>query len=160
MEQSMFRAQEIMDMAIQIEHQGVAFYKGCLQSAPSDEIKDIFNFLIDQENRHIEIFSNMKDNVLDESLPEEYPGETKSYIDSFVKNEVFYRPEDASQKASQTQDPYQTINFAIDFEKRSILFYSGMKQVVRRSESTKIEEVIAQEHDHIRRLLGLRRNLE
>jgi rubrerythrin len=159
MEASMFRAGEIMDIAVRIENQGVVFYTACLQSAGNAEVRDVFNFLIDKENEHIEVFRRMKTEVEDEPLPEDYPGETKSYMDSFVKNEVFHRPEDAPQNGSHMDDPYKTIDFAIDFEKRSILFYSGMKQLVRRSESQKINDVIAQEHGHIRRLLELRRNL-
>ena len=157
---SMFRAAEVMDMAVQIERQGVDFYKACLQSAADKRVKEVFKFLIDEEKRHIEIFSTMKEDMQQEPLPEEYPGEIRSYMEGFVKNEVFYPPKDAVQKASQMENPNRTVDFAVEFEKRSILFYSGLKQLVRRSEGARIDDVIAQEHGHIRRLLGLRRSFE
>jgi rubrerythrin len=44
----------------------------------------------------------------------------------------------------------------VDFENRSIRFYSGLKKAVPSSDQKQIDEIIAQEHEHIRRLEALR----
>jgi rubrerythrin len=159
-QKSIFQAREILDMAVQIERQGVAFYQACRQSAVGEKAEDVFRFMIGQEKAHMDVFSSMKAGLQAALLPEEYPGERQSYLKSFVKNEVFYAPQQAARKAAQMEDLDKAVDFAVDLEKRSIRFYSGLKSMVRRSERAKIDEVIAQEHGHIRRLRELRQNPE
>lgn len=157
---SLFRAAEILDMAIQIEQQGVAFYQACSVAARAQKIREVFDFMIGQEQEHARTFSHMKEGLDDFRLPETYSGETRNYVDTFVKDRVFHEIEKASSDAGQVPDPFRAIEFAIEFQQRSILFYSGMKQIVRASENEIIERIISEEHDHIRRLLALRRDLE
>jgi rubrerythrin len=159
MEQPRFRAGEIIDMAIDIEHQKVAFYDACVDSAIGGKVADVFNFLIREESKHIAIFSSIKDRIKEDSLPESYPGEARRYIDRFDKNDVFYRLESPSQKATQIKDPHKAVDFAIEFEKRSIDFYGEIKKLVRRSESNTLDEVITKERRHIDHLIELRKNL-
>jgi len=160
MQHPLFRAGEILDMAIQIEHDGVSFYNACVRAALGKEVEEVFRCLIDQEREHILVFTEMKEGMEDYPLPESYPGEARSYVESFIKDRVFYDPDRAAEQAGEIADPFRAIEFAIGFEQRSILFYSGIKQVVRASESEVIERVIDAEHTHIRRLLALRRQLE
>ena len=160
MEQPLFRASEVLDMAIQIEIEGVSFYNACIQAALGKEIEDVFHYLVHQEQEHIQVFKGMKKSVEDYPLPEQYPGEARSYIASFVKDQVFYGPPKVLEQAGEIAHPLGAIEFAIGFEKRSILFYSGVKQVVRASEKEAIEKVMDAEHGHVRRLLALRSKLE
>jgi rubrerythrin len=159
MEKPLFRAGEIMDMAIQIEHHGVAFYQACLKSPLGQELKDVFNYLIDQEHKHIRIFSAMKKEVSEDTLPEDYPGEMQSYINAFVKKEVFNSPAEAAEEAASLNSALQAVDLAIDFEKRSIRFYSEIQPRVRSSESEKIGKIITEENNHIQDLDNLRKQL-
>ncbi len=155
-----FRAGEMLDMAIQIEHQGIRFYEACESAILRQDILEVFRHLIEQEQLHLRIFSRMKAGLDDYSLPETYTGEMRNYVDSFVQDRVFFQPAESSQKASDIKDPFKAIEFGIGFERRSILFYSAIKEVIRHSETKVVDDVIAQEHDHIRRLLALRHKLE
>lgn len=160
MKYPVFRAVEMLDMAIQIENQGIAFYEACASAKLRQDVLEVFRQLIEQEQLHVEIFSRMKASLDDYSLPETYAGEMRSYVDSFVRDQVFHGPEEGLQQASDIKDPFKAIEFGIGFEQRSILFYSAVKEVIRRSETNVVDDVIAQEHGHIRRLLGLRHKLE
>jgi rubrerythrin len=160
MKQPMFRAGEIIDMAIQIEHQGLAFYDACVASPIGDKVEDVFDFLIGEKTKHIAIFSSMKDKIKEDSLPEAYSEQAHRYIDSFSNIEMFYGPESASQKASQMTDPREAVDFAIEFEKRSIDFYVGIKKLVRRSETYMLDEVITEQRRHIDHLIELRKSLK
>ncbi len=160
MKHPIFRAGEILDMAIQIEREGLRFYEACASSSLQQDVLEVFRHLIEQERLHVDIFSRMKAGLVDYSLPETYTGEMRSYVDSFVRDQVFYQPAEAIRKASNIKDPFNAIEFGIDFEQRSILFYSAIKEVIRRSETKVVDDVIAQEHGHIRWLLGIRHKLE
>lgn len=158
-EHPVFRASEILDMAVQIERQGLEFYETCLAHASHPLVLKALQFMAEEERRHVEIFEHMKRGLEQYDPPESYPGELQAYLESFVKDRVFARPEEALEQARSLVDVDQAIDLAIGFEKRSILFYSAMKQVVRPSEREQTERVIAEEHAHIRRLLALRRDL-
>jgi len=160
MKHPVFRAVEILDMAIQIEREGIEFYEACAAVTAQQNILEVFRHLMEQEQLHVETFSRMKVGVEDYSLPESYAGEMRSYVDSFVRDRVFYRPAEAFRKAPDIKDPLKAIEVGIGFEQRSILFYSAMKELIRHSESQVVDDVISQEHSHIRSLLALRHKLE
>lgn len=156
----LFPADEILEMALRIEHHGVAFYQACVEASPGPEQRDIFQYLIEQEHNHIETFSRMKEEAEDYRLPESYAGESLSYVKSFIKDSVFTDPAEGAQQAADMQDPFEVIEYAIGFEKASILFYSSLQQFVRSSERETLESIIAEEHSHIEKLLALREQIE
>ena len=158
-QQPLFRASEILDMAVRVEHQGADFYKKCAQASTESRVRNLFEFLIDQEFEHAQVFSGMKQGLEDYDLPESYPGEMRSYLDCFVQDRIFPGSEQTLDPSRAVSDPLKAVDAALEFEKRSILFYSGMKQVARPSEHETIDRVIGQEHGHIRRLLDLRRTM-
>ncbi len=157
-EKQVFSAADIFDMAVRMEHHGLAFYKAFASKVQDPEIQEVFRFMIDQETKHIEIFSGMKSGLDEHKLPESYQGEAGSYLDAFVKDQVFSSPEEAEQTARQITDRARAIDIALELEKSSILFYSGMKEVVRESDHGNIDLIIAEERDHIRRLSSLKGN--
>ncbi len=160
MDYPVFRAGEILDMAIQIEHQGLQFYEACESAVLQPHVKDVFRHLREQERLHVDIFSRMKAGLSDYSLPESYPGEMRNYLDGFVKDRVFQDFSETFPEGLAIEDPFKAIEFGIGFEKRSILFYSAVKDMIRPSEASVVDDVIAQEHAHIRWLLALRHKLE
>ncbi|MDQ7784600.1 MAG: ferritin family protein [Desulfomonilaceae bacterium] len=159
MEQPIFRAVELLDMAVEIELRGLEFYEACLARAEHPQVKQALQFMAKEEARHGEIFTRMKEGQVLYELPESYPGEMRAYLAGFVSDKVFPSAEDHP-KAMSLDDTDRVIETAIEFEKRSILFYSAMKQVIRPSEGKIVEQVITEEHSHIRRLLALRKDLE
>jgi rubrerythrin len=159
MKHAVFRAGEMLDMAIQIERQGVKFYEACASSRLRTEVLDVFRRLIEQENLHVETFSRMKLSLDDYALPETYTGEMRSYLEGFVQGRVFYQPAEAPEKMADIMDPFKAIELGIGFEQRSILFYSAIREAIRDSETKVVDDVIAQEHGHIRWLLALRHKL-
>jgi rubrerythrin len=160
MEQSIFRASEIFDMAVGVEEQGIAFYQAAQTVIPS-QIDDVLNYLIDQQRVHAETFLRMKEEVKDDFLlPESYPGERANYMNSFTRDQVFFDPLQALKQFKNVADELDAIRIAVDYERRSILFYAWIKQIVRKSEADVIDKIIAEEHLHISRLLKLRQEIE
>ena len=152
MTKPLFRVHEILDMAIQIEHRGLAYYKACKNKQLGHEIESVLDFLIAQENRHIRVFTQMKKGLEEYRLPESYAGEMASYLDAFVKDKVFADPEKASEEIAQIGGPLQAVEWGVAFEKRSIDFYRGIQGIVRNSEREAVEAIISEEENHIRKL--------
>ncbi len=153
-----FRAVELMDMAVRIEEQGRVFYEACRSSVEDPGLSEVFQYLAGQEVEHARVFSRMKESLdRDEALPESYPGELRSYLDAFVSGEVFDDPETAAETALRLDDPDHALEYALEIERQSILFYSAMKPLVRTFEAGQVDRVLAEERDHIRRLIAYRR---
>lgn len=156
----LFQATEILDMAIRIERNGADFYEACAEAASNPAAREVFKYLVEQEHRHLELFQGMKQGLETQSLPESYPGELLAYIESLVSDRVFEEAQRGREQAQRIGDHEEAIRFAIEFEEKSILFYSAVKQVARESEKHVIEEVIGEEHKHILRLIELRDRLK
>ena len=165
-EYPLLRGSELMGMAIQVEDQGIDFYRSCLKlRSPVDpRVKEVFDFLIAQERLHRDIFEDMQRNINEDyPLDESYPGEMRSYIDTFISGRVFMDPAAAKKELDRmtgsAEGPLIAIDFGVNFEQRSILFYSAMHGVVRLSEQKVVDQVVEAEHQHIKTLLRLRRQL-
>ena len=157
---SVFRAAEVMDMAIAIEEDGRKLYEACASGQFDPRVQDVFRYMVAQETEHIRIFEGMKDDLPDYELPETYPGEMQAYLASFAEQRVFDDAELSDKQCEIFTDHNAAIDRAVALERKSILFYSAVKGAVRESEQGAIDDIIAQEHLHIRRLLELRRELE
>lgn len=160
MTKSLFRVDEVLDMAVQIEQQGLAFYQACKEEELGPEVEKVLDFLIIQEERHVRIFTRMKADHEEYRLPESYAGEMSSYLDAFVKEKVFQKPEKASGEAKKISGPLQAVDWGVSFERRSIEFYRSIRDMVRETEQETMDTIIAEEQNHIRRLSQLAANIK
>mgnify|MGYP001130457080 CR=1 FL=1 len=156
MTRPLYQAAQVLDMAVQVEKDGLAFYSGCAAARQSEAIAELFAYLADQEKLHVEVFTEMKKGLAEHTLPESYAGETEAYIASLVSDRVFPTA-DASTAPS---DEMAAIETALDMEKQSILLYAGVRNLVRDSDDEVMDRVIEEEREHIRRLLALRHSLD
>jgi len=156
---ALFRAAEILDMAIRIERQGINFYAACREAVPAGGLQQVFDDLIAQEKIHEKVFAKMKAEHGDHRLPEEYAGQYERHTAAFVRDRVFGGPGDAAGQVGRLEDARTGVDWAIDFEKKSIAFYEWMKDRVRASERSAIDDVIAQEYQHVERLEARRVDL-
>ena len=157
---SIFRAGEILDMAIRIERQGIAFYTACREVVDAPDLAETFADLIDQEHDHIDTFRRMKANRDDDRLPESFSGEYDRNTDAFVRDRVFADPEAAADQVRRLGDASAAVDWAITFEEKSIGFYEWIKDRVRPSENEAIDRIIGQERQHIARLQARREGLD
>jgi len=156
----LFQAAEVLDMAIEIERKGLAFYRGCAVVRANEKVAELFEYAGEQEQRHIEVFTRMKRDLDQYTLPESYPGETLSYIDGLIGDTAFATVDEAACAAEEMSDVGEAIATAVAMERSSIAFYSGLRDLVRESERAAVDEIIAEEHRHIRRLLALGHDLQ
>ncbi|MCD6359699.1 MAG: hypothetical protein J7M38_02470, partial [Armatimonadetes bacterium] len=120
---------------------------------------ELFEYLAGEEERHVEAFTEMKQGLEGKTLPESYPGETEAYIAGLIGDKVFPSEADVVREAEQTADANEAIDRALEMERRSILLYAGIRDLVRESEQHIMDQIIDEERQHIRKLLELRHSL-
>jgi rubrerythrin len=154
-----FSGRELIDIAIGIERNGASFYHSLAKSAGSQIAKGVYQYLADEERKHIEVFQSMLGSVADYRPPETYTEEYDLYLRALVESRVFSDDQTAYQMAQRVTGDAEAIHIALGAEKDSILFYSEMRDLVRRSDREVVDKIMKEERSHLRQLSDLRKNL-
>ena len=154
-----FSGSEIIDIAIDIERRGIAFYDVMTRSTDNAAARDVFQHLVDMEREHIQIFQDMLAEAdkyqPSETSTEEYAG----YLQALVDNAVFTDDMVTSEMATQAESDIEALELAIGAEKDSILFYYEMRDVMPQQARSAINKIIAEEKSHLRQLSELKKKL-
>ena len=149
---------QLAQIAVGIEKNGAAFYDSLAKSAADVTARDIYEHLASKEREHIEIFQNMLNIVGDYQSPETYTEEYDLYLKALVETTVFSDEQVARQMAEKVASQAEAIQIGIGAEKDSILFYSEMRELVRRSDREIMDKIIEEEKSHLRQLSNLKKN--
>jgi rubrerythrin len=146
-----FNADEIFDMAVQIEKNGEKFYRESARKVRGSEAEDLLGKLADMEIDHQKTFLGMKSALTAadrKAMTFDPNNEAGLYLASLADTKVFFG------KDIDTSKLEGIFKAALLAEKDSIAFYLGMKDLVPAgSGKSKLEEIIQEEMRHIR-LLG------
>ena len=156
---SIFSGSEIVMAGIQIEKNGRAFYDALVNQSKNEKAKELYKFLADEEGKHILAFQNIL-NKLDTSEPaESYSGEHAEYMKNLAGGYVFTQKEKGEELAKKIKSDKDALDLGIKFENDSILFYEGMKKSLSETHQNVINELIAQETSHLKKLTDLKNSL-
>ena len=145
-----FNAEEVFEMAEQIERNGAAFYRNAAKQMSDPEEQALLNDLARMEDEHEETFAALRKNLSakeKENTIFDPMDESVGYLKALVDTKVFFEKKlDASSMVAVLKD-------AILAEKDSIVFYLGMKDAVSADLGRdKIDAIIKEEMSHIRLL--------
>ena len=147
-----FNADEIFEMAEQIERNGASFYRKAAESITDPAEKKLLLDLAAMEDEHEKTFSDLRKGLSEKEKtatafdPE---GEAALYLRALADTRVFF------EKKIDTSSMEEILKEAILAEKDSIVFYLGMKEMVPETfGKTKIDAIIKEEMAHIKLLSG------
>lgn len=152
---NIFSGSEIVEIGIQIEKNGRDFYNALALRSKTEKVREIFEFLAKEEEKHIAVFQGILSEVEQYVPPESYPGEYFTYMNSLAAEYVFTQKDKGAQIAKSILNDKEAIDLGISFEKDSIIFYEGMKKVIPEYDLKIIEELIMQEKNHLKILTDL-----
>lgn len=155
-----FFAKEIMDGAIRIEQNGLAFYRNLSEREDQEEIRGVFEYLAGEEERHIAEFKRLSGNLQDPPDIVWERDDFSLYMENLSDDHVFKGDGSGEKRAREVKSPLEAVRLGIRFEKDTILFFNELKNLVRREENQVIERLIRWEKDHLVRLFRLKRQLE
>ncbi len=153
---SAFRGSDILEIAVRIEENGENFYRYATQLAKDEEAKKIFGNLAEAEKQHQKTFGRIFAAMEKENPPETYSGEYDAYLHDFVDNKIIFKKELIEAELAKVKDTLAAIDFAIQRELDSILFYHEIKKLVPTREHGVIDDVIDEERKHFKGLSALR----
>jgi len=141
-----FNADEVFEIAEQIERNGAKFYRAAAENM-DDINKKFLSDLAAMEDEHEQTFKTMRAQLTqDEKITTTFDpeGESEKYLHALADTRVFY------EKEFQTTSLEEIFKTAITAEKDSIVFYLGMKDVVpEHLGKQKLDGIIKEEMSHI-----------
>jgi len=150
-----FTGREIVEMAIRIEENGMRYYADAAKACKIKRLQELFKALSEEEARHINLFAELKAAVPKDSASEAFDPyilEATQYLKAMADTEVFTSPEGGEKLAGEVFDEKSALEIAIDREKDSIIFYYELQKMIRDKDNFVVDELIAQEKDHLKRL--------
>lgn len=161
-------ADELMELAIQIEKNGKNYFAAMAERSENPKVKQIFNFLVREEQSHLEIFLKVRDRLAETrteefQIADEYnTPEMDAYVQAMSDGRVFPNLRSHEELASEIKDDEQAIYHAIGFEKDTVLFFGDILGILGPNDENRalIEELIRQEKIHIAKLYTLLSSLK
>jgi rubrerythrin len=146
-----FNADEIFEMAEQIEKNGAKYYRAAAKKFA--DVRQVLLELAAMEDEHLKTFQSMRVEL--SSSETEQPvfdpdNQAQMYLQVMADGHVFNIKDDPAKKLAGQKTVQDVFKTAIGLEKDSIAFYVGLKECVsRKAGKDKVEAIIRQELGHI-----------
>ena len=146
-----FNADEVFEMAEQIERNGAEFYRAAAKKFP--DVSEMLLELAAMEDEHEKTFKAMRTEL---SGTEEKPsvfdpdGEAQMYLRVMADEHVFDTKAEPAKQLEGLGTTMEVLKMAIGMEKDSIVFYTGLRESTpRKAGKDKVEAIIKEEFGHI-----------
>lgn len=151
-----FSADEIFEMAQQIERNGAKFYRKAAEGVAASRSRNLLLDFAAMEDDHEKTFGEMRRELSarERQTPVFDPtGESALYLRAMADGYVFNVREDPSERLTGKETLEQVVQTAIGLEKDSVVFYLQMKEMVPGELGKgRIDGIIKQELGHIAHL--------
>jgi len=146
-----FDADEVFEMAEQIERNGAKFYRAAAEKFP--EVSQLLLELAAMEDRHEKTFAAMREELSGteaEPIVFDPDGQAQMYLQAMADDHVFNLKSDPVNQLGNLDTPDEVMKTAMGLERDSIAFYTGLKESVsRKAGKDKVEGIIKEEMNHI-----------
>lgn len=143
----MFSILEVIEQAVQTEKLGYQFYMFMAEKFAGEQgLNKLFTTLAEKELRHEKAFSELKE-VVRVSEPVGWE-EVEQYMRAIVESEFFLGKNKSLPAMENIKTVKDAVDFAIGFEKETLLYFYGIKDAVKEKEI--VDEIINEEKSHIR----------
>jgi len=151
---SQFSADEVLQMAEQIERNGQEFYRNASSIVDDFEMSRLLADLAEWEKGHESLFASMRKELTEDEKAKTAIDpycESALYLKSMADDHLFTQQTvESIQTLLLDNKPLDIIDIAIRFEKDSLLFFLGLERLVSpRLGKERIFEVIDEEIGHI-----------
>jgi len=147
-----FNAGEVLEMAIEIEQNGEKYYRRAADLAQNDEVRRYLLELAAMEAEHAATFARMRDRLLAANDPAAFDPyeEGALYLDALADSHGGEGAPAALEALTPASTLEEILATAVELEKKSILFYLGVRSMVVSDEDCEhVDKIIREEKSHI-----------
>jgi len=144
-------ADEIFEIAEQIERNGAKFYRAAAKKFSA--VRQVLLGLAADEDEHLKTFQTMRAQLTSkQQRPDVFDpdGQAQMYLRAMADGHIFDIKADPAEKLASKQKPEDILKMALGIERDSIAYYVGLKDYVPvKAGRDKVEDIIRQEMKHI-----------
>jgi len=148
-----YNADEVFEMAIQIEKNGEKFYAKAAEISSEPKAKEMLLRLKDMEVSHQIIFSKLKEKLSDDAVEPivfDPHGELVKYLQAVADSHVFNVSQDPLKLLNENSTAKEIMDLAIRFEKDTIVYFLGMQDLVpEKLGKDSVGRLVEEERGHI-----------
>ncbi len=148
-----YNADEIFEIAQQIERNGGKFYRKAADSLDQPEPAKLLRQLAAMEDDHLRTFTEMRKRLTDadrQALVSDPYGEAALYLQAVADGKIFDVREDPSRFLTGNESIQDILLIAIGIEKESVIYYTGVRESVPGDlGKEKMSRIIREELGHV-----------
>ena len=156
---SLFEPSEVFQFAIRIEENGEKFYRQMVQKFEDPKVKELFSYLADEEVKHKKTYEEMVSKIEKYEPFETFPGEYFAYLRAYADKIIFTQKE-FDEEIAKIKDINAALDYAINAELNSILYYQEVKNLVSENQRSTIDKIIEEERRHFVKLSEIKRTIK
>ena len=153
-----FNADEIFEMAEQIERNGAKFYREAAGNASDADVKEMLLNMAAMEDGHQKTFAQMRKELSEaekESNVFDPNNEAAQYLQTMADFHGTEGKVSSTEKLTGNESLSEILQIALQAEKNSIAFYVGIKDLVSsKAGKDKIQAIIIEEMAHVSTIGG------
>ncbi|NLG50475.1 MAG: ferritin family protein [Chloroflexi bacterium] len=146
---------DLIDLAVQTEERGEAFYREAKAQAKTSKARELFAYLAEQEVRHKRVFQGLVSAIVVTEMDPTTWEEALAYIASTV-DRAFFTADAPIRAVPQGATETEMINRAIEFEQQTLLFFYALRDLAQPVNRPIIDKIVEEERRHVARLAALR----
>ena len=157
-----YSVNEIIEMAVQIERNGYAFYNEAAKRKDlDDDSRKLITWLRDAELDHEKTFLRLRDEVDNMVLELSTDWDmVAAYLKTIVESRIFNNEDSAIRKAAEAKDLMGVIDNAITFEKDTLLYFHAISDGISNDKAkTALRRIINEEVSHVLKLNDFKKKL-
>ena len=155
----LFSASEIVTMAIEVEKNGLDFYRAMASRAKDEKVKNIFSFLAVEEAQHKNTFQKLLKSLSPLELSHTEEAEYNNYLGALTSSRLFRADVNTDELIKGIDNDIQALDLAIGSEKESILFYYELREQTGGEDRETVDTIIKEEKMHLAKLVKLKMDL-
>ena len=147
-----YNADEIFEMAVEAENNAYKMYSDLAKKHKNPEVSSELEKMAEMEKNHEQIFVKMRRELPEEMRTAKFdPNEDASlYLQSIADSDVGEGSPEVAASMTGEESFEDVLKLAISLEKKAILFYLGIRDMVPENlGKDKVEEVIKEEQSHV-----------
>jgi len=148
----------VLEQAVQTERLGYQFYTVMAEKFNDNaELVSLFKTLAAKELKHEKAYAGLKELIGEADAEIEGYEDLAQYMRAIVESEFFLGNNKALPSMDHITTKKQAVMFALNFEKETLLYFIGVRDIV--SEKEIVDEIIREEQRHVLWLDRLSRKL-
>ncbi|MDD5064664.1 MAG: ferritin family protein [Phycisphaerae bacterium] len=148
-----FNADEIFEMAENLERDAARFYHQAAKGAADKKTKQMFLDLANMEDRHLATFQEMRKELgagEKEETVFDPDNEAAMYLQTMARGHGWEGKRSPTGNLTGNEKIEDILKIALEAERNSVVFYSGLKELVPpRAGRDRVEAIIKEELGHI-----------